>query len=263
MSIRKLGYLPDPHKRPGDPQDRDAKESLKAQVALPRASTLRSMATIMDQGGIGSCVANSIAQAVWIAHRKQLSPQVQPKLLSRLFVYYFSRAYHHQTSEDSGTFLRLAFSALNKFGFCPDTAWVYDDGPEKFRKMPSMAAISAAYDQRSPTVYRRIYDEGNSRLLAIKTAIATGYAVCFGTDVSVAFTQGDLGSEPLPAPIGQPLAGGHAMAIVGYDGDVFEIANSWGTGFGDQGFCRFSADYIKWSGTRDLWIVEHSPLYSK
>ena len=257
--MRKLGWLPDAHKRPGERLDEDAISVLKA-VTVPRAASVEQFAKIMDQGSLGSCVWNAIGQAVWIAHRR--AGIEKPKLLSRLFGYYFSRAYHHQTAEDSGTFIRYGFAVLNKFGFCPEELWPYSDIHTRFTKMPGWQAIQGAYDQRSPTVYRRIYEDGDGRLLAIKQAIASGYAVVFGTDVSVAFTENDLGAAPVLPPIGKPLAGGHAMTVVGYEDNVFRIANSWGTDFGEGGFCNFSAEYMKWPNTRDLWIVEHSPKYS-
>lgn len=257
--MRKLGWLPDAHKRPGEKLDEDASLVLKA-GPLPNAATVEEHSNIIDQGSLGSCVWNAIGQAVWIAHRR--AGVAQPKLLSRLFGYYFSRAYHHQTGEDSGTFIRYGFAVLNKFGFCPEELWPYDDGPDKFKRMPGWKAIQGAYDQRSPTVYRRIYDEGEARLTSVKRAIAGGYAVVFGTDVSVDFCNGDLGQGPIEAPIGKPIGGGHAMTIVGYDGNVFRVANSWGKDFGDRGFCHFAASYVKWANTRDLWLVEHSPKYS-
>lgn len=258
--MRTLGWLPDPHKRPGEKNDEDATEVLRTLRAPPPSWSLRNLARIVDQRSLGSCVANAVGQAIYIAHRR--AGVATPKFVSRLFIYYFSRLYHHQTNEDSGTFLRTAFSALNKFGFCPEETWPYDDGPDKFRRMPGWQAMHAAFDQRSPTVYRRIYESGNSRTNAIKAAIAAGYAVAFGTDVSQAFANDDLGEGPIKPPVGMPIAGGHAMTVVGYDGDTYEIANSWGADFGDEGFCRFSGEYMRWGRTNDLWIVENAPKYS-
>jgi C1A family cysteine protease len=257
--MRNLGWLRDPHKRPGETQDQDAAATLKA-VTVPQSASLESSVQIIDQGHLGSCVWNAIAQAVRISHVK--AGVSQPKLLSRLFGYYFSRAYHHQTNEDSGTFIRYGFSVLNKFGFCPEELWTYSDGPDKFRKMPGWQAIQGAYDQRSPTTYQRIYDDGDARLLAIKQAIAAGYAVVFGTDVSVDFCNGTLASDGEKPPIGKSIAGGHAMCVVGYNGNLFRVANSWGSDFGDRGFVNFTGDYLKWANTNDLWIVQHSPKYS-
>jgi C1A family cysteine protease len=255
----KLGWLPDPPKAAHERADFEADFILRAMPPPPAAANIRHLVTsVLDQGNIGSCVANAILQAVRCSHVKQ--GIANPQLGSRLFGYYLSRAYHHQTNEDSGTFLRLFFSALAKFGFCPESVWSYSDDGEKFREMPPMAAFRAAFDQANPTTYRRIAASGADRLDQIKRAIASGYGVCFGTDVDGAFTSNQL-SEPIKPPSGN-IAGGHAMMVGGYDGDVFEICNSWGTGWGDGGWCRFSDEYMAWDKTRDLWIVEYAPRYS-
>jgi C1A family cysteine protease len=256
----KLGWLPDPLKRPGESPDRDSRELLQAALPPPPSASLREhVVEVLDQGSIGSCVANAGYQAIRISHHRQGA--ANPPLGSRLFGYYAARAYHHATKEDSGTHIRLFFSAQVKFGFCPEDKWEYTDLQTRFSQMPPTAAFHAAFDQRSPTVYRRIYEEGPERLDAIKRAVSLGNAVVFGTDIANDFFD-DKGTSPIAPPLGKPLAGGHAMVVAGYDGDVFDVPNSWGTGWGDNGWCRFSADYMMYRGTRDLWIVEHSPKFS-
>jgi len=255
----RLGYRPDPLKRPGETPDLDAQEVLKA-APLPISASLREhVVEVLDQGGLGSCVAHAAAQAVRISHHRQ--GVANPKLLSRLFGYYCSRAYHHETGQDNGTFIRTFFAALNKFGFCPEEVYPYVDDGAAFKKMPSTTAFHAAFDQKSPTVYRRIYEEGSERVDAVKRALASGFAVCFGTDVSNDFCSSKLDNPEKP-PVGKTIAGGHAMTLVGYDRDVFDVVNSWGGGWGESGYWYFDADYIAWSGSRDFWIVEHSPKYS-
>ena len=40
------------------------------------------------------------------------------------------------------------------------------------------------------------------------------------------------------------MRGGHAVTVVGYTSDRFIIRNSWGTGWGDDGFGYASEAYI-------------------
>lgn len=257
----KLGWLPDPFKRPDEAPDFDAEALLGATVPPLAYSNRGLVLDILDQGALNSCVANAGFQAVRASHVRQ--GVREPKLGSRLFGYYCSRAYHHATARDGGTHLRTFFQALNKFGLCAEDVWPYKDLSRNFKRMPPTKAFMAAFDQRSPTTYRRIYDEDAERVVAIKRALAAGFLVVFGTDVSQAFLKLQGATEPLDPPIGEPMAGGHAMCITGYDGDAFEIVNSWGSAWADGGFCRFSADYLAWSNTRDIWIVEHSPRFSE
>lgn len=257
--IRGLGYKRDPAKQPGEKPDRDARTKLRA-APVPRSADNRRLVEIIDQLGIGSCVENAVKQAVRMSHILQGARN--PPFASRLFGYYLDRARTHETAEDSGTFIRLAFENQNKFGFCPESVWPYVDDGETFKRMPSPAAFRAAYDQCQPTEYLKIFDTGADRVLAVKRAIAAGHGVAFGTLVSDKFCAGDLGLGPVPPPVGESIAGGHAMTLVGYDGDVFDVANSWGEGWGDQGFWKMSADYLKWSETDDLWICQAAPLFS-
>jgi len=257
---RAFGWLKDPAKQPGEPPDHDARTIL-ASTPIPRAaSNRRLIVDVLDQGQLESCVANAIMQAIRATHVRD--GVTAPRLGSRLYGYWCSRAFHGSTRVDSGTYLRTFFQALNKFGFCPEERWPYDAG--RFADMPPNAAFRSAFDQHSPTSYKRITSGGVDRIADLKRAIAAGYLVTFGTLVTEAFVQGDLGTEPLaPPPQQDHIAGGHALCAVGYDGDVFEVVNSWGTGWGDNGLCYMAREYFMWGYTDDVWVVAEAPRYSE
>ena len=258
----KLGWRPDPFKRPSETPDHDAATRLSALPPPPDEATARELVVdILDQGSLGSCTTNAVGQAVRASHVRQ--GVLHPKLLSRLFAYWWARAYDHTTNEDAGAHLRNVCAALNKFGFCPEELWPYDDGPERFKRMPDMRAASAAFDQRSPTTYTRIYETGNARVDMVKRAIAAKHLVVFGTDVSVDFASNRGTDVPIPPPKGLSIAGGHAMCWCDYDkNDTFGVVNSWSDKWGQNGFARFTAEYVAWDNTRDIWIIEHSPKFS-
>lgn len=255
-----LGWLPDRPKGPGETPDHDAGPLLAGAPIPPSHSNRRLIVDVLDQGQLGSCVANAIMQAVRASHVAQ--GVMAPRLGSRLYGYWCSRAFEHATANDTGTYLRDFFRALNKFGFCPESKWPYD--VSRFADLPPAAAFRAAFDQRSPTVYKSIVNGGSQRIDPIKRALAAGYLVTFGTLVSEAFVRDPLPSAPLAPPAaGEAIAGGHALCVVGYDGDAFEVLNSWGDGWGEGGYCRFSADYMAWGQTEDLWLVAQAPGYSE
>ena len=57
------------------------------------------------------------------------------------------------------------------------------------------------------------------------------------------------------------LRNGHAMCVVGYDdtkfGGAFEVMNSYGQNWGDEGYCWIKyEDLLKWTG--ELWVINLS-----
>jgi hypothetical protein len=222
--VRPLGYRRDPPKPGWAKPDHDAAPTLGAAPPPPEAHNQSLVVEILDQGAASSCVAHAIPQAIRMAHVRAGIPA--PQLMSRLFGYYASRAEHGEQDVDDGTYLRTFFQALNQFGFCPEGYWPYD--LENVNTEPPGSAFWAGFDQRSPTVYQRISSAGPARIDDIKRAIAAGFGVCFGTDVSEQFCAGELGQGPIAPPVGLPIAGGHALVLDGYEGDAFSVVNSWG-----------------------------------
>lgn len=261
----RLGWKKDAPKGPSDKPDLPAAPRLTMAAPPARASCLDLVLGILDQGQLGSCTANATAQALRAAQVREAASAgprlVNPPLASRLWLYYLARAYDHDTANDDGAQIRNVFAAAVKFGFPPESVWPYSDDASPgaaFSRLPGPDAFRAAYDMRAPTVYRRIDSTGQARIDDIKRAIASRFLVVFGTPVSNAFCADQLSGPMLP-PDGD-IAGGHALCVAGYDGDVFDVVNSWGTGWGKGGLCKFASEYLAWDGTDDLWIVEHTPL---
>lgn len=258
--MRALGYRPDPPKAAGEKADFDARSRFRAAAIPARASNRSLITSVLDQGGIGSCVAHAVLQAVRASHVRQGVDA--PALGSRLMLYYLARAQLGETDIDGGTFLRLAFQSLNKFGFCPETLWPYADHGDAWKTKPALAAFRAAYDQRAaslvPTGYYRIYDTGAQRVAAVKMAIAAGHLVAFGSDVSDLFCAGDF-VDPFDPTVGT-IVGGHAQAAHSYDENGVDIVNSWGPNWHGTGHWKATWDCVqRWE---DLWIVEAAPYYS-
>jgi hypothetical protein len=168
------------------------------------------------------------------------------------------------TAFDSGTHLRSFYSAINALGFPPECAWLYSDDKSadrpKFTRQPKTNAFRLAADQRMPATYRRIFSTGASLVNDIRRAVANGFAVTFGVDVDADFCDNLFDPTRPLDPIRGAVVGGHAMTVVGYAGDVFDVLNSWGEHWGDGGYFAASAEYI--ATIRDVWTVEHVPHYA-
>lgn len=251
-----LGWIPDED----DGRDHTFR-SMRSTKELPESASCRHLlGPVLHQSSLGSCVAHAVAKGIWANHAKQ---GVQsPKLISRLATYYLARATHGAEKCDTGTYIRAAFQILNVFGFCAESYWPYDI--KKFNQSPPTNAFRYSFDQRRPTEYVRIDSYGDQRVRDVKQALADGFPVIFGTDVSSAFVVGNFTTVPVDPPLpNEPLAGGHAMIIGGYDSVGYDVMNSWGESWGWAGWFKMSTEYLVWEETRDFWIVKSCPLYSE
>lgn len=255
---RGLGWKKDPPKKPGDKPDFLARVKLGLDPPPKTASNRPNILSIVNQLVLSSCTGNASAQAIRAAMVK--AGVKDPELASRLFLYYLARAYDHNTYNDDGANIRNIFAGAVEFGVPRETLWPYSDNTDgdnaPFRTMPSSAAFRGAFDQHKGASYHRIDSTGQERIDDVKRAIAAGYCVVFGTLVSTDFASDRLGTGPIPPPTNKPIAGGHALCIAEYDETSFGVVNSWGPDWGDGGWCKFSPDYIAWTETDDLWIVE-------
>jgi len=256
-----LGWIPDRPKRNNEKQDWNADDLLSLDVLESSASNRSFIVSVLDQGNMNTCVANAVFQQIRADHKRQ--GITNPKLGSRLWGYYLSRAQHSAVHLDEGTYLRTLFTAIDKLGYPPEDSWPYlhdkVNGEYRWSIMPATDAFMSAHDQRTPVRYYRIYQSGYKRITAIKRAISEGRTVSFGALITNKFIRGDF-DIAVPPEDKDAIAGGHAMLVVGYDSRSFDIVNSWGTDWKDGGYCKFSYDYIVSSYCRDFWVVENSPV---
>jgi C1A family cysteine protease len=241
--MRALGYIHD------TPDKRDVPLRALAIGAAPSSASLRKhVVSVLDQGNLGSCVAQAVTQAV---RTFQHSEAKDVELASRLAAYWYSRNQHGDADVDSGTYIRLCIKANNVVGRPPESAWPYDIA--RFRDKPPPDVMMQAYDARAAK-YFRITETGILREDAIRRAVAAGFPVVFGTDVGNSFLS-FAGGRIIRPPTSEPIAGGHAMCIVGYETDHALVVNSWGEDWGEDGFARFDWSYFSWSRTNDLWAI--------
>ena len=239
--VPRFGYRPDPT----DDRDRMlASLELVSDVPLS-ATVVKRPFTIKNQNGTGSCVGQSVAQAVQFAFARD-DAMVQD--LSALFVYYNSRKESgDDTVTDNGTYLRTAIKSVQKFGVCPELVWPFSSS--KVNRMPTWNAYRTAHDRRGVRGYYRI-EPGN--LLDVKRAIASGRPVVAGWQVDAAF-KAHRGGTVIGAQQ-EPFVGGHAMVVIGYTAANWDIVNSWGTGWGDHGLAIVNDSFMRQA--RDLWAVD-------
>jgi hypothetical protein len=264
-----LGWLPDPPKAAGEEPDWEFSADLRPHLpeVLVGNVDLREHTTSTNQYSAGSCAGNATADSVEVLNSIEKKAKVE---LSRLFVYTLARNFmdmdgdgRSDIDKDEGTYIRLCFDVLSRFGICREDlpagkgGWPYD--LDKLHTLPDLKAMRAATGHRIHSYYR-ITGTGEDRLDEVISALRSKHPVVFGTNINSAFRKVSS-LKPIGAPDGATI-GGHAMLIVGYlEGKGFIIKNSWGSGWGAKGFCVMAPDYITWSGTRDIWVPTKGMMF--
>ena len=226
------GYIPSPID-PNDEVYQYEETSIPKQIDL---STYWNK--VKDQGQLGSCSAFPIA-AVYEFAAKYNEKKVD---ISELFIYYNSRKRSGHEDSDSGSTLIDSIRAVREFGACYTSTYPYNI--ENFTIEPTKEAYDEAKHQVVDKAVRVKIDEKD-----FKHAVYNGYPVIFGLKIYESFyPKNNRGLVPYPSP-NENLDknhGHHAMLIVGYNDDekLFKVRNSWGTQFGDNGYCYIPYDYL-------------------
>jgi len=209
---------------------------------------------VSNQYSLSSCVGNATADAfeAQIAQRKGIDPSQVPNL-SRLFIYWNARNLENPPAgyKDDGTRIRLAFDSLARYGAPSETTYPYV--LSKVNDRPTLISYREAIQHRISKFYR-IDGTEEQRIGQIKQALSAGCPVVFGTKIANSF-KAYKGSETIFLPKDSYI-GGHAMVLVGWSEfrQAFELRNSWGLGWGDNGYGWIHKSYIANSVTRDLWV---------
>jgi len=219
---------------------------------LPSRVDLRQyMTPVEDQSTVGSCTANAIAGAYeYLAQRAH----GEAGDISRLFIYYNTRR-AEGTVGDGGSSISGSIQVLEEVGACTEETWPYV--PEDFDTEPSPEAYEEAQNF--------LVDEAREipiDLAAMKGCLAEGYPFAFGLILYDSFNQaGKGGRVPLPSRNEQvrETHGAHAMLCVGYSdrNEAFIVRNSWGSDWGDQGYCYIPYDYMTNTDLCfDCWAIQ-------
>jgi C1A family cysteine protease len=206
---------------------------------------------IRDQGQRGTCVAFSVTAAHEVA---LLDKTGNLEDLSEETLYWHCK--QNDGDNDPGTSFDSAALALSQSGQPTEDKWPYDGFRDDTAAnyLPPQAALDpnvchkAQMKQVAPTIgeIRRLLEES--------------HPVALGIPINDTFLLAPSGRIPLPAP-NDNFTDGHAILIVGYDDGnapdegVFLFRNSWGDGWGEQGYGYLPYAYVQQYGI-DAWIVE-------
>jgi C1A family cysteine protease len=224
---------------------------------------------IEDQMNLGSCTAHAGVGIVEYFERRAFNQHIDG---SRLFVYKTTRNLMGVTG-DTGAWLRNTMGALVLCGVPGERYWAYTDSDPEFDREPPGFVYAVAdnfealryfcHDPVGASVPR------DTVLAKVKLYLAAGIPSMFGF-----FGFGSAGSSNVPGAFPFPCPGeqaqwGHAIVAVGYDNakkikntrcnktttGALLIRNSWGAGWGDQGYGWLPYDYVLAGFALDFWSL--------
>lgn len=228
-----------------------------AESAAGQGHVIPEHTPVSYQGSLGSCVANSVGDLIEIVLGLENPANVVQ--ISRLHLYWNARSYTHDTDKDEGTYIRNAIDSLRTLGVCRESTWPYD--VSKVFAQPPLSAYKESLDNKIEAYYR-IVGMNQSRVDGVEAAIRANHPVTIATAVDNAFIGYRGGGKVWSPPTS--WAGFHAMIVVGVrlsktGRREFLLRNSWGAGWGDNGYCWVDEDYVGWNQSEDFWCVTRVP----
>lgn len=234
----------------------------------PSSADLREWCSpVEDQGRIGSCTAHAGAGVIEYYERKAFGRHLEA---SRLFLYKVTRNLMGAKG-DTGAYLRKTMGAMVLFGVPPETYWPYSDEGDRYDEEPSAFCYAFAQNYQAITYFR--HDPPGTKaeevLKKVKSYLAACHPAMFGFSVYSSIEQAEAsGKIPFPSAK-EKVEGGHAVVAVGYDDKMkitnrygkvgtagaLLIRNSWGRGWGEEGYGWLPYEYVIRGLAEDFWSV--------
>ncbi len=235
---------------------------------IPSSADLRQWCSpIEDQGGIGSCTANAVVGVVEYLQRRAFNEHLDG---SRLFVYKTTRNLM-QVTGDTGAWIRNVLGALALCGVPEEKYWPYNESDFDNEPPAFVYAVAENFEALKYFCHDPIgANISPENVVAdVKRYIAAGIPSVFGFWGFPSFGSSNvIGGIPLPGP-DERAEWGHAVVAVGYDDEkritntrynqetvgAFLIRNSWGKGWGEDGYGWIPYDYVLSQLALDFWSL--------
>jgi len=212
--------------------------AFQSEVIEPDSISLKQFAPeIRNQGGHGTCVGWATAyyaQSIIMAKEKGVTDKavVTDNAFSPLFLYVNAKKNTDPYCKE-GIGIPFALNKMKEIG-----SPLYKDFDVRCAvEIPdSVYQKAKSHRLKEYTKLFGLKEDYRVRIRETRKALMNGNPVLMGMDITNAFLSANVVYEPDSISVG-----GHAMTIIGYDDDkfgsgAFEVINSWGEDWGNQGF---------------------------
>lgn len=225
-----------------------------------------------DQSSSNSCAGQAVAKACEIKRVSRIYEQQrtagsahdtalvvarsQHRNLSAMAIYYLARDLMplrpdgtDEVHYDEGAYLSAACDVLRRWGVCTEDKWPFD--VDKIKTPVSWKAMRQAKTHKIHAFYRI---EPGARVEDTISNLDVGNPVVYGTAIGPewdSYQDGEVLGKP------SRITGHHATVLLAYDRvrGLFLGENSWGTGWGDEGFYRIDPRVIESFETQELVVI--------
>ena len=196
---------------------------------------------VFDQGNLNSCSANATANLLSLSDKLNINSNV-----SRLYLYFCTRWLDNNKIlpvQDQGATLKSVFNALTQYHYIDEQKYPYFEF--MVNDIPYKHIFEQAIKNKCPIIsYRQIVPSKYSiKYILYKLKLP----ILFGMSVYSNFLDLTKEDDILNVPNDKhEFLGNHAVLIVGYDDttETFDILNSHGPEFSDNGYFRMKYEYI-------------------
>ena len=214
---------------------------------------------ILDQGQEGACTGFALAAVInFLLGGRRIERSVSPRML-----YELARRYDEWPGEEyEGSSARGAMKGWLRHGVCTAASWPADrHGPDHLTPEIATEAQTTPGGAFYRVMHRQVRDMhaalAEVGILYMTLMVHEGWFQPGPRTVTVTYVEsGNLRQRELPVIERRGRAdGGHAVVIVGYTREGFIIQNSWGPGWGAEGFALLPyEDYLLHA--TDVWAAQ-------
>jgi len=200
-----------------------------------------------NQGQMSSCVgwaAGYAASTIAAAVRDSITDRARINNMSRSALYLYNQIY--EGSCDKGSLIESSLELMKAKGVCLQTEF----NPRDCQVTPGSVEDARA-SRNKISSYCTLFEWNagyEEKIRTVRNCIKSGKPVVVGMEIFPSFKS--IGSDGIWRPLPEEVkTEGHAMCVIGYSNLTrqFELLNSWGAGFGKNGYCYVSyEDFAKY-----------------